>query len=273
MKIGIFGGGFVGHAIARGWMEHADVLVHDIVPERSTATWEDTAACDLVFLCLPTVAANTETGYDMGPLDRWFERRATMPPRDSQIVVIKSTVPVGYTRQQYLKYSDSVPRLLHNPEFLTARCAVADYMTPAQQVIGCPCLDDWLNAAKDLQSMYADRWPGIKVHVADSDTTELAKLSLNSFFAAKVAFFNAVRNIASAVGADFSTIRQIMLADGRVAAAHTAVPGPDGKPGFGGACLPKDLGALIAAATGDSERSFLTAIQDFNDYGCGRAEG
>ena len=92
-----------------------------------------------------------------------------------------------------------------------------------------------------LSKLYKKRFPGVQVVETDSDTSELIKLSQNSFFATKITFFNELYQLCSRLGVSYNQVLAGLLADGRIAQSHTQVPGPDGQLGFGGECLPKDL--------------------------------
>ena len=100
-----------------------------------------------------------------------------------------------------------------------------------------------------------------------STESELTKLVVNGFFATKVTFFNAARAVCEATGCDWEHVLEGVMSDGRIAHAHTRVPGPDGRPGYGGACLPKDLLNLITTA-GEHQclavASLLAAVHIFN---------
>ena len=259
--IGVIGGGVLGRALARGFIESAaQVKVFDTMPERSTATREEATCSTFVFICLPTPA--TIQGYaDCKPLveylswardfirdkhreERKEERHGTGP---RPLFVVKSTVPVGWSQMMFEAYD--LP-LVHSPEFLTARIALTDFQVPARNIIGVPTgadlpettrLHKWADLLDDF---YTSRFPGVPVLRMSSDESELTKLATNSFFATKVAFFNMLREFCAAQGHDFEAVRGGMLSDGRIAHAHTASPGPDGMPGFGGTCLPKDLRSL-----------------------------
>lgn len=222
MRVGIIGGGTVGHATARAWMEFAEVRVYDVIPERSTHRLDEIVKCDFIFVCLPGDKVGNFIRYDM---DRG------LPP-----TFIKSTVPWGTTRRLF---DFGIRNVVHHPEFLTERCAVADACNPAQLVFGFPGL--WPGIA-DMVNVIRKRFPGAKTVLCNSDDSELAKLALNSFFAVKVAFFNELKKMPME---NWENFRDIIIGDGRVTANHTQVPGPDGKYGFGGKCLPKDLQELV----------------------------
>lgn len=247
ITIGVIGGGFVGRAVARGFMEYADVRVYDIDEKRATHSWEDAVDTDFIFVCLPTEHSRNENEpYDMGPINSFFEKYASHMDWDVRasgkpVIIIKSTVPVGTTQRLSNEYGD-VANIVHSPEFLTARCSLVDYQTPARLIVGVPRSFKFYDHL-EIMSLYAGRFPGVPIHKMLSDESELVKLACNSFFATKVAFFNTVYRTCGNLGLDFESVRQGMLSDGRIAHAHTQVPGPDGKLGFGGSCLPKDLWA------------------------------
>ncbi len=252
MKIGIVGGGVVGRATARTYLEHVDeVRVHDVLPERRTHPLDEVLACDLIFLCLPTPVGSGGR-HDLSSIEQFFSGliRFGSGPITANLV-LRSTVPIGTTRRLREVYDS--PNLVHSPEFLTARCAVTDAQLPARNIIGNPSPPDgsalWSRgngAAEALNILYQQRFPGIPIHLVSSDESEAVKLICNGFFAVKVAFFNEVYQLVKAGSGDWRNVLAAVLADGRVGASHTRVPGPSGEFGFGGNCLPKDLSSLIA---------------------------
>lgn len=252
MKIGIIGNGVVGNATARCFMEYAEVQVWDCFTAKCTHNLSDTLFCDIAFICLPE-----------DQLDGFFSGMFQVSPamqvgRSEANLVIKSTCPIGTTRKLAEKYG--LKNLVHSPEFLTARCAVTDAQLPARNIIGFS--SDWqaTKTGHPLEALYANRFPGVKTFLMASDESEAVKLFQNSFFAVKVAFFNEINELAEKLGLDWETVRAAMLADGRIAHSHTQVPGPDGKYGFGGTCLPKDLNQLREAfVDNDMYSSVLSA--------------
>lgn len=257
-RIGVIGNGFVGRAIARGFMEHCgEVRVHDVLPERSTHTLAEALDCGWTFVCVPT-PAREDGRCDVDAVVEVIERSASMASQDlmrTPRLIIKSTVPLGFTRISQQKFP--VLTILHSPEFLTQRCALVDFQTPARNIVGSPnwpgdsegggmlaCQRKLNLASAALCHLYQQRFPGVPCLQMSSDESELVKLAQNGFFATKVAYFNAIYQLAKATGCDFEAVRAGMLADGRIAHAHTEVPGPSGEFGFGGACLDKDLRSL-----------------------------
>lgn len=269
MKLGIVGGGTVGRATARAFLEHAEeVRVYDIVPERRTHGLIDVLACDLIFVCLPT-PTGPKGELDVSAVEAFFagaQEATTYTDRRTVPIycnfVLRSTVPIGTTRRLAEKYG--LPNLVHSPEFLTARCAVTDAQLPARNIIGVPdepFAGEWEFTGLEkhpgraekiyefLYLLYRRRFPGVPVYVMSSDESEAVKLFQNSFFAVKVAFWNECHTLAAKLNLDWNRVLEAILADGRIARAHTKVPGPDGKFGFGpdtpDACLPKDLSGLV----------------------------
>lgn len=248
VEVGVIGAGFVGAAVARGLTEWADVKIHDVLPERSTSSLKDAINSDFVFICVPTpedhATGECDLSYIRNVLNEIQESIGWL--RSSTAICIKSTVPPGTTQQLCDEFPQLARHLLHVPEFLTARCALVDFQTPARLIIGIPMSSS--SKAESLLTFYEKRFPGVQVMIVSSLESELIKYFVNAFFACKVAYFNEIRLIADAAGADWQRVLGGVLSDGRIAHAHTNVPGPDGKRGFGGTCLPKDTQALIKLA-------------------------
>ena len=235
-RIGVIGNGVVGNATARCWMEHATVKVWDKVPSKCTHDLNTTLDSDVVFICLPSPQKTPTRECDTSIIEDFCNMLAGSAP--SVTYAIRSTVPVGFTQRMRDQYK--LINLVHNPEFLTARCAVTDAQLPARNIIGGEIITGY-----DICELYSRRFPGVPLHRVTSNESELIKLGLNSFFAVKIAYFNELRSFADKVGCDWSRVMEGLISDGRIAHSHTRIPGPDGKFGFGGACLPKDLANLI----------------------------
>lgn len=260
IRLGIVGGGVVGRAMARCYLEHVqEVRVYDVLKERRTHEIEQVLGCDVVFVCLPTPQKGQELALDTSVLEEFFSYAASFHGNSN--IVIRSTVPVGFTYRMREEYG--LANLVHSPEFLTARCAMVDAQCPSRNVIGYP---DHVPIAEDtsqhpIYELYNRRWPHGQIFTTDSDTSEACKLIQNSFFATKVAVFNEFYNYCRAAGLDWRAVRDVLLSDGRIHSSHTQVPGPDGKHGFGGTCLPKDLACLVGLITstmGDSGHAGVT---------------
>lgn len=251
MRISVIGGGTVGNAVARTYMEHAEVKVYDIDKNKSTHDLRSTLGVridrkpDIVFVCLPTPQKSNSLECDVSYLDEFFNFKFGSANVEEEVrqlnFVLRSTVPIGTTRR--LRQEHVLPNLVHSPEFLTARCAVTDAQIPARNIIGIP-LESYPSYVPLLE-LYTKRFPGVQTLLMHSDESEAVKLFQNSFFAVKIAFFNEINQLAEKLGLDWETVRHGMLSDGRIAHSHTNVPGPDGQYGYAGMCLPKDLANLI----------------------------
>lgn len=251
MRIGIIGGGVVGQATARSYIEHVEeVRVYDVIKEKSTHTLQDVLQCDIIFVCLPTPQKKDSLECDTSYLEEFFDLKLGSANREEvarqRNFVLRSTVPIGTTKRLREKYE--LTNLVHSPEFLTARCAVTDAQLPARNIIGVP---DWTSYSKEnpchwnLLQLYTDRFPHVPIYYMTSDESEAVKLFQNSFFAVKITFFNEINQLASKLELDWNTVLKGMLSDGRIHPSHTQVPGQDGWYGYGGTCLPKDLANLV----------------------------
>lgn len=238
-SVGIVGGGVVGSATARSLLEHVgEVRVYDVRPEKRTHTFEETVAAEWVFFCLPTDGADGGA-YNLRPIQETFEKlRGNNRP-----FILRSTVQPRTTQEFAQRFN--LAGLMHMPEALTARCSFTDAQIPARTIIGHTSFDLSQHYARELADLYLKRFPGVPVHIVPSDASELIKLAVNSFFAIKVAYWNHIFHLCQKLGLDYEAVRGGALSDGRIAHAHTAVPGGHGF-GFSGYCLPKDNAAMAA---------------------------
>lgn len=245
MKIGVVGGGVVGQATARSFLEHVEeVRVHDVVPQRATHSLEAVLECDLIFLCLPTPRLpGGKLECNVNYIHSFFAQLG--PSNRNTNFVLRSTVPIGTTATMARTYG--LKNMVHSPEFLTARCSTTDAQLPSRNLIGISGESRFGERAcwDVLYGLYQSRFPGVPIYLMSSDESEAVKLCVNGFFAVKVAFWNEMRAMADAYGLRWDNVMRGVLSDGRIAHSHTKVPGPDGNYGFGGECLPKDLANLI----------------------------
>lgn len=249
MKLGIVGGGVVGKATARAFLGYGnhEVRVYDVVPERATHSLNDVLECDMIFVCLPT-PMKSNGSCDTSALDMFFGEREDGAYKNSYYV-IRSTVPIRYCRA--VSRRSYIPFIAHWPEFLTARCADTDAKIPARNVIGSDEGSLTCPVARSLHRLCNERWPGVPTFNVTYEVSALVKLAQNAYSAIKITFFNELYDLCEKIGADFSIMREALLAGGWIEPMHTQVPGPDGKRGFGGACLPKDTASLVVCATDD----------------------
>jgi len=181
---------------------------------------------------------------------------------ESQLVVTKSTVPVGTAAKVRSALSESTtgkftPRVASNPEFLKEGAAVKDFMTPDRIIIG---VDDEKSESQ-LRHLYAPfNRNREKIFSMDIASAELTKYAANAMLATKISFMNELANIAERVGADIERVRIGIGSDPRIG-YHFIYPGV----GYGGSCFPKDVRALArtSVAHGHQPR-ILEAVETVN---------
>lgn len=233
--IGIVGNGTVGGATARVWMEYANVKVYDIEPTKRSHTLNDALNADYVFVCLPSPQRLDSMDMDLSVIEGFF---ASCYGKTTQFI-LRSTVPIGTTNTLCQKYGLSI---IHYPEFLTERTAYVDACCPSRSILGVPYCSSDIVA---ISALLKTRFPGAPLLIMNSDESELIKLAQNAFFATKIAFFNELKKLVNYERLiRWDQILEGLLSDGRICQSHIKVPGPDGRYGFGGTCLPKDTACL-----------------------------
>lgn len=245
-SIGIVGVGFVGTAIYNGFKYCTDVKAYDIA--KNLDSYEDTINQDILFMCLPTpegVGGGCYTYILEEALKDLFKYDDYTDPT-KKIVIIKSTVPPGFCA----RIQEDLPNLtiLHSPEFLTERMATLDFATQTRVIIGADGGMLALGGLCQVEDIFYAAFPKIDIVWTTWAVSSLVKYGLNAFFATKVTFFNELAKICEAHKVNYSEVLGLMNKDGRMTPHHTKVPGHDGRRGFGGLCLPKDLNALIQLA-------------------------
>ena len=175
---------------------------------------------------------------------------------EGDVVVGKSTVPVGTAERLRKMIENTGAKLMWNPEFLREGFAVSDTLSPDRLVYGIREGDDEL--VEVLDSVYRqliDReTPRL---VMDYATAELVKVAANSFLATKISFINAMAEIADVVGADVTQLADAIGHDARIGRRFL-----NAGIGFGGGCLPKDIRGFMARA---NELGVGQAVDFLND--------
>lgn len=241
MNIGIVGYGYVGSAVAAAFADRASVRFHD--PARpGSVPLADLAHDDVVFVCVPTPAGPGGDADLSAVEDVLGELQAAGA---TATVTLKSTVPPGTTARLAIRYARL--SLAVAPEFLRERSAVHDFAHPARLVVGFAPATSGPARAR-LREILAWRFPGVPLVELDPTAAELVKYGANAFFAVKVGFANELADLAAGLGVAWEPVREAMGLDPRIGPDHLGVPGADGRPGFGGSCLPKDTRALLVRA-------------------------
>ena len=182
---------------------------------------------------------------------------------EGDLVVGKSTVPVGTAERLAAEIRPTGAILMWNPEFLREGFAVEDTLSPDRLVYGVPDGEKGDRAVSILDEVYgtilAQQTPRLVMNFA---TAELVKVAANSFLATKISFINAMAEIADVTGAHVTQLADAIGYDTRIGRRFL-----NAGIGFGGGCLPKDIRGFVARAEelGVGEAlSFLKDVDDIN---------
>ena len=228
----IVGYGVVGQATAKalGITKYFDL-------KGSPWTLEDARKYKYIFICVPTPTVN-------GRCDTSAVEATVKQLGGNHVFVIRSTVTPGTCRNLANKYHVMT---VSYPEFLTMSTAEEDALNPDLVVIGSdhkPALDGLSNYF--LTDFPKDGSKGVPYLVrTDSTTAEMIKYAINTFYATKVVFANALYDVCQSAGVDYDTVKRAMYKRKWVGDNHLTVPF-NGKRGLGGPCLPKDLEAFAS---------------------------
>ena len=222
----------------------------------------DAAGSAVHFIAVGTPQKRAENGADLSHV--YASVDALLPHlRAGDVVVGKSTVPVGTARDLSARISEECPSvtLAWNPEFLREGFAVKDTLEPDRLVYG---LDDAASGAQlILDEVYAQALAAGRPRlVMDYETAELVKVSANAFLATKISFINAMAEVCEATGADVSMLADAIGHDARIGRKFL-----NAGLGFGGGCLPKDIRAFMARAGelgADQALTFLREVDSIN---------
>lgn len=237
-RVGIVGNGFVGNAVYQNFKDSFETSVYDASPARTYNSLGQVLQSDFVFVCLPTPMVSPQGGgCDLTILMDFFNN---LPNNLKCLFIIKSTVPIGTTKAISANRPDL--KIVHSPEFLTAKNAVNDFANPSRNVVGGP-----IELATTVKELYQQKY-GVQIPIllTSSDESEAIKYFSNSFLALKVSYFNVLFQLADKMGFDYCTVVSGIISDPRIGSSHTSVPGPDGFLGYGGTCFPKDINSLIS---------------------------
>jgi len=237
MEIGIVGQGYVGTAVRTVFEKHYDVETYDIKEVCSCISISDLVnKTDIIFVCVPT-PMRKDGSCDISIVENVVEEINMMSMND-KIVAIKSTIPPGTTNELNKKYHNIT--VIFNPEFLTEANFIEDFKNQNRIIIG-----GQRPATTTLRQVYSLVFPNATIVKTGSKTAEMVKYFTNTFLATKVSFANEMKMICDKIGIDYDKVVEYATYDERLGKSHWAVPGPDGKLGFGGSCFPKDINGLV----------------------------
>ena len=241
IKMGIVGHGFVGKAI-----DYA--FTHELIDKFLVDPLYKTTIDDLVkyepimtFITAPTPM------HDNGMVDASIVEDAVLKliTHTKSIVVIKSTITPDVINRLYNSIHDEdKPRLTYNPEFLTENSAKEQFIFSQHHILGGVSVESCSRVIEFYNNFSLCIGKGSFITMTPQEAS-FVKYAINSYLGMKVTFFNQLYDAAKNFSCSPQRIIDGVAADNRVGYSHTRVPGFDGKKGFGGACLPKDMNAFV----------------------------
>lgn len=264
-KVAVIGSrGYVGKAYAEMFRKRFDVIEVDPLLGPLDPQFEDAYHADLVVVCVPTPMMENGAA-DTTMVEETVKRFTAI--KKAPLILIKSTIPPGTTARLR---KETKKRIVFSPEYI----GEGAYTIPWWKNFAHPT-DPSIHpfsifgGAKDDTRAVAEFFkpilgPDARYGYTDSTTAELTKYMENCFFATKVSFCNQMYDIAGAFSVDYDELRELWLLDERMGRMHTLIF--QGKRGFDGKCLPKDLSALVTAAKkAGADVTLLKAVQDYNN--------
>lgn len=241
MKIGIIGYGYVGKAVAAAYDSENTLINDPLYPDISVSVQDMKNNAEAIFICVPT-PQSSDGSCDTSILEEVLNNLTGY----KGIVICKSTATPLYYKLVLKRFAPFL-KLVHAPEFLTAKNAIHDYLNPHKILIGC---DTRLNPEYVTKIVLTDKINFKKENIEYCSFIEAAmfKYVANCYLAMKVIINNEFFNVCNKLNLKWDNISSIAITDSRLGDSHWQVPGPDGEYGFGGACFPKDTTALLHMA-------------------------
>ncbi len=215
---------------------------------------------DIIFITVGTPSKRLEEDADLSAVWNVAKDIANNIKKYS-LVVTKSTVPVGTTKEIKKIISKIVPKenfdVVSNPEFLREGSAINDFMRPDRIIIGA----DNEKSTKIMKELYRPLYLlETPIITSSIESSEIIKYASNSFLATKISFINQVADLCESVGADVQEVAKGMGVDKRIGSKFL-----NAGPGFGGSCFPKDVKAFTSSAKKQNINfSILEAVNSYN---------
>lgn len=255
MKLGIIGYGFVGEAISWAHRHHT-LVIRDPKLENS-ADYSDFLNCDAIYVCVPS-PEKLDGHCDTTILENTLKELLFVLINKSIPIICKTTAPPTI----YEKLHQQYPNIVHCPEFLTAANNVSDYQNSDYFILGGH--KEWCVKSREIIRQGVPLVDE-KFLITDIKSASLYKYMMNSYLASKVTFMNDFKKLADAIGITWKSFKDLSLFENRIGYTHMDVPGPDGNYGWGGACFPKDISAIINEAKDvNVDLDMLTAVNNIN---------
>lgn len=243
MYIGIIGLGFVGNAIHTSFnQKNIKTIGYDLYREHFNDV-NNLVECmntDIVFLCLPTPYNETSQRYDITSFVDTLAKFASYEYKG--LIVIKSTIEPQTVENLENDFKNL--KIIHNPEFLSAKTALADFNNQHHIVLG-KGKNVTDNDIKILISFYNTHFPEAEISICSSTESESMKIFLNCFYSVKIQFFTELYLLCEQINCNSKKVVELMLKNKWINPMHTQVPGSDGMVSYGGFCFPKDTNALL----------------------------
>ncbi len=252
--VGILGSsGYVGGSIKRYFQKiKAPLKLYD--KYKNEGSVEEVNQADVVFVAVPTPYDEEKGGFDLS-----FVTDAIKLLVEPKIIVIKSTVLPGTTNDFQKEFPQH--KFLFNPEFLTQSTAEQDMQFPDRQLMG--YTDESYTVAGQVLRLLPLA-PFEKIIPAKE--AETIKYFNNAWFATKVVYANQIFSLCEKMGINYETVRECAAMDKRVGPSHLDVL-HGGYRGYGGACLPKDVRALIQLGEREgSSFDLLKKVEEINNH-------
>ncbi len=243
-SISVFGAGYVGNAIYHGFSPYYEVKIYDKYKPGYNEVGDVVNSSRVIFVCVPTPVDLEDNSQDLSYI---YDAVATINQYaliEEKIIVLKSTILPGTTRKLQEKYPHH--RFVFNPEFLTERNYIFDFLNQGRIVLGGKSKSD--DTLLELEDLYRVKFQHTPIFKTTFEAAELIKYACNCFFSMKVSYMNELYEICEKMGISFDDVKNGMLGDQRIANSHMQVPGFDGYKGFGGKCFPKDLKSFVTWA-------------------------